>query len=1050
MKRINKLMFIFAIISVLFITVSYSAFNTNLYVSGSGVLRAQVDIRVVGIRNTGYHGNAIENYNPNYNVDITNMSVDLPSSSDYVTYKVTIKNYGNEVYLPQIDIQSEISSNVQVTISDTTTTYNLPNNNMNYKLNTNEEKEYTIKISNKPNTTNEDIVVSLKYHFVIDEVTSPIIALDSNEENIEIVTPGTSTFSVDHYEYYVSETNIEPSSSSTATGTTTGTISKSSINYGHFYVWYRTVSTKGTVSSWSNSIEVQNLYTLTYNSNGGSSCSPLTASPNTAWGTLCASTKESYRLAGWFTDNNAFANEVTAASIATSNLTVYAKWVPKTLYSVLENEYNNNTGFAKLYSGSHQDSMDISKSTETIYYWYGSSAANGTTILSKNNVVFANQCWQMIRTTDTGGVRLMYNGEPTITEVDGKTQYDCSTSRPGHIGSIRTTQSLSGSYYYGDGYTTSVSGNTTTYTLTNATQVTINTSNASTEIPLIAQNQPYTCRSTSATGTCTTLYKVDSQSSGVTANVYASTYRDAIGTSAFNSNYNSVVDVGYMYNSRYAVSNTSMSKSVTMLGSVTLSSSNLTTYGNYYFGDSYSLSGNNHVLSNAVKGNTITDYPTSWVGMYQCNSSSSSSCTTAYYIAAIDTSGTNPIIYRATLASGKTETDSTYKYLFGDGFKDNGDGTFSLTGTIEEVAQKDWNTKYSSMTNKFVCLPGYYTYDSNTGENTCYDTRVTNKVDAIGYVTATTITNFSYRPVYKYGFGIESSGSNYKLAANGSEEGTLQYIYNWSSTSNSSCFTNSNSISDCGYKTLSKSHYTCFNLSGECSTYYYINYTSNSGAYSAPITGGKYVSTDLTDKNNILYLALYQNDENGKVNNTNSTIKGNIDTWYQNTLLTDYDKYIDDTIYCNNRTITNFGGWNPNGGTTDSNYSLYFKENSIPTDVAQVDLSCPNTTDKFSKSNEAARLTYKVGLMSVPELNLLHQANARTSSYYYWLASPSYFSSNAYGHDVSTNGGWYSYIVNYAYGVRPAVSLVSGMEYLSGGDGSMTNPYIVDLDSINN
>ena len=766
--------------------------------------------------------------------------------------------------------------------------------------------------------------------------------------------------------------------------------------------------------------------------------------------------KDGYTFQGYYTQTNGLGTQYidengkltssANSSNFTSNDALYAYYTEnsKTLYDVLKKAAKDGT-YAKTYTGTHQDSMDASKSTETIYYWYGSNSTNGTAILNKNNVVFANQCWQMIRTTDTGGVRLMYNGEPTITGSGDNISYDCSTSRPGHIGGIKTTQSLSGSYYYGDGYTTSVNGTTTTYTLTNATQVTVNTTNAATEIPSIASSYPYTCRSTSSTGTCTTLYKVDSQSSGVNAYVYASTYRDAIGTSAFNSNYNSVGDVGYMYNSRYAVSNTSMSKSVTMLGSVTLSSSNLTTYGNYYFGDGYSLSGNNHVLSNAVKGNTITDYPSSWAGMYQCNSSSSSSCTTAYYVAAVDTSGTNPIMYRATLASGKTELDSTYKYLFGEGLQDNGDGTFSLTGTVEEVAQKDWNTKYSSMINKFVCLPGYYTYDSNTGANTCYDTRVTNKVDAIGYVSATTITNFTYRPVYKYGFGFEASGNNYKLVGNNNEDGTLQYIYNWASTSNSSCFANSNSISDCGYKTLSKSHYTCFNLSGECSTYYYINYTSSSGAYSAPITGGKYVSTDVTDTNNILYLALYQNDANGKVNTTNSTIKGNVDTWYQNTLITNFDNYIDDTIYCNNRTITNFGGWNPNGGTTDTNYTLQFREYSVSSD-----LSCPNTTDKFSVSNNDAKLTYKVGLMSSPELNLLNQANARTSAYYYWLASPNYFSiSSADGRRVSANGSWSSNYVLYAYGVRPAVSLVSGIEYEK-GDGSTTNPYIVDLNSINN
>lgn len=761
--------------------------------------------------------------------------------------------------------------------------------------------------------------------------------------------------------------------------------------------------------------------------------------------------KDGYTFQGYYTqtngggtqyiDENGKLTSSANSSNFTADDTLYAYYIEnsKLLYDVLKRAANEGT-YARTYTGSHQDSMDSSKSTETIYYWYGSNSTNGTAILNKNNVVFANQCWQMIRTTDTGGVRLLYNGEPTITVENGEINYDCGSSRPGHIGGIKTTQSLSGSYYYGDGYTTAVSGNTTTYTLTNATQVTINASNAATEIPTIVSNNPYTCKSTSSTGTCTTLYKVDSQSSGVNAYVYDSTYRDAIGVSRYNSNYNSVGDVGYMYNSRYAVNSISFSQSLSLYTKIILNSSNLTTYGNFYFGDGYTMSGNNHVLTNAVKGNTITDYPSSWVGMYMCQSNSSSKCSTIYYIGAIDTSGTNPIIYRATISSGREYNNSAYKYLFGDSITDNGDGTFEISGNIQEVVQKDWATEYSTKVNKYVCMPGYYTYDSVNDKYICSDNG-SQKVGALRYVTATTISNIIASSIYKYGFGIASSGSNYELTSNSGEDGTLQYIYNWPNTANSSCFTNpGDSISNCGYKTLSKSHYTCYNLTGVCSTYYYINYISKTDAYSAQITGGKYVSTDLTDTNNILYEMLYK----GNVNTTNSTIKGNVDLWYQNTLLTNFDSYIDDTIYCNNRTITNFGGWNPNGGTTDSNYLLQFREYSVSTD-----LSCPNITDKFSVSNNSARLSYKVGLMSSPELNLLNHANARTSANYYWLASPYFFSRNtATGRGVSANGNWSSNSVSGAAGgVRPAVSLISGLEY-SKGDGSTTNPYVVDLSSV--
>ena len=111
------------------------------------------------------------------------------------------------------------------------------------------------------------------------------------------------------------------------------------------------------------------------------------------------------------------------------------------------------------------------------------------------------------------------------------------------------------------------------------------------------------------------------------------------------------------------------------------------------------------------------------------------------------------------------------------------------------------------------------------------------------------------------------------------------------------------------------------------------------------------------------------------------------------------------------------------------------------------DLSCPNDTDKFSVSNNKAQLTYKVGLMSYREMNLLSNSNARKTGKYYWLASPESFHSDyARGWRVGSDGFMSSYSVNDSYGVRPAVSLTPGTRY-SDGDGSMANPYIVDAEA---
>ena len=168
-------------------------------------------------------------------------------------------------------------------------------------------------------------------------------------------------------------------------------------------------------------------------------------------------------------------------------------------------------------------------------------------------------------------------------------------------------------------------------------------------------------------------------------------------------------------------------------------------------------------------------------------------------------------------------------------------------------------------------------------------------------------------------------------------------------------------------------------------------------------------------------------------------MKSGVDAWYKKYIFNDYDSYVEDTIYCNDRSIRALNGWNPDGGSLTG--FLQFKEYS-----AGSDLSCTNTTDKFSVSNNLAQLTYKVGLASTPEMNLLNNNNARKTGQYYWLASPRYFDySVASGRVVNDSGTVSSGSgVGIAHGSRFAVSLTPGIEF-SKGDGSMTSPYKIKV-----
>ncbi len=82
----------------------------------------------------------------------------------------------------------------------------------------------------------------------------------------------------------------------------------------------------------------------------------------------------------------------------------------KTLYGVLRKAAAGGI-YAKEMIGSHQDSFS-GTGTQSVYYWKASNDTNANIILDKWNVIFAGFCWQMIRTTDTGGVKMIYNGVP--------------------------------------------------------------------------------------------------------------------------------------------------------------------------------------------------------------------------------------------------------------------------------------------------------------------------------------------------------------------------------------------------------------------------------------------------------------------------------------------------------------------------------------------------------------------------------------------------------------------------------------------------------------
>ncbi len=728
-------------------------------------------------------------------------------------------------------------------------------------------------------------------------------------------------------------------------------------------------------------------YTLTYVDNDGSGCTPSTKQVrrNSPWGELCSPNKDGYRFDGWYTSPNGSGSYINSSTFALSDQTVYANYTLKTLYAVL-NGVSRDGVYAREYTGSHQDSMNATLSTHNIYHWYGTTAANGTAILDKNNVIFANHCWQMIRTTDTGGVRMIYNGEV----VDGK----CLNTRGNHAGygSTGSHYFINTTYWYGTDYTS----NNGTFSISGTTSlVEVTSSNASTIMPTLIGK--YTCKRTSETDTCSNLYLIVSydinsgyvEVLGISQNQHYS----QIGSAPFNSiythnsgsfsTYRSPAHGGYMYNIAYQL--TSVTNSYSVAGTQTsISLSN-------YYSDTISYNGSQYILTNPQRISSLSDI-SELAGKYMLDSGGNTSYSTARYITEIN--GT--LIYFRSLKNGDLDTSM----MIGDSYVDNGNGTYTLQNPTS-ISYLTWYNSNNDTRNMYK-----YKYVCDGTSVTCSNLKRIYSTSKISYYY------FQSSDSNKYGEGISYSNGAYTLT------GDIKELWD---------FADNITLSQ-----LATHRYTCASNNTTCDSVRYVPEKSNENIRYLILNGVSSLSAAIT---NMFYA--------NNVNTYDANVKFAVDLWYKNNLLS-YDNYIDDTIYCNNRNIKQLGGWEPTGPLIGDNNESYlvFEEYNNTT----ADLSCSNVTDKFSVSNNSAKLAYKVGLLSLSELLLLNQDTLRATGKPYWLMSPGIVKGiEIYEQNIEANGTIKERGASVSAGVRPVISLKANVEY-SSGDGSMANPYVVDTD----
>ena len=595
------------------------------------------------------------------------------------------------------------------------------------------------------------------------------------------------------------------------------------------------------------------------------------------------------------------------------------------LYHTIENRYNKDKTYLGLYNGEGADTY-----ANPVYYYKGN--------VQNNNVLFAGFCWKIVRTTETGGVKLVYNGvqkdefeispieQSSYANISNDATYPYtfdSTSKTwvstnktdGKTGTITFTVATAGDYYLsyevsseanydkakfykndtaiGDsnGYSGKVSGTIALTGLTNSDVIKVE----------------YTKDGSDANGSDTVTFSIGKAIGEPVKSCNNTGIDSQIGTSAFNNDYNSPAYVGYMYNTVYTYS------SKTIINSSSFS-------GTKAYGDGATYASGMYTLTNAETLSVSSSNISTLVGKYTCNSSSTTgTCSNLWYIVGYSEN----YVYYYSLSGGTTDgtTLANKDYVFGSSFT-YANGTYTLSDTV--------------------------TLNSDTF-----------------------ITNMS---------------------------------------------------------NVDTHHYTCLSSETSCSSVYYVHYISGDTPYYITLTGGKSVNDALNEM-------LYADD----VNTKDSTIKAYIDSWYESNLAT-YEDRLEDTVFCNDRSISNLNGWNPNGGSTST--PLYFKNNS----TSNQGLVCANETDRFSMSNSKAKLKYPIGLLSFPELKLAGYGSSHyfNNGQYVWLASPSYISGGRLdyiwmaGSRVFTGD-----IVDSSRGVRPSVSLKPGTEFKS-GDGSFTSPFVIE------
>ena len=172
--------------------------------------------------------------------------------------------------------------------------------------------------------------------------------------------------------------------------------------------------------------------------------------------------------------------------------------------------------------------------------------------------------------------------------------------------------------------------------------------------------------------------------------------------------------------------------------------------------------------------------------------------------------------------------------------------------------------------------------------------------------------------------------------------------------------------------------------------------------------------------------------------------------------MTSYTSYLEDTVFCNDRSLYN--PWTLTSSIANNNdLKMHFSSKARVAYTGKPTVKCTHKADSFTvdSKNGNGKLTYPIGLITYDEAALAGMAwnESSDNSYIYnskvwWTMSPGFVSATGVYNGV-IHSSLDHVAVNYvgskgsAGGIRPSISLKGNIKIVA-GDGTSDNPFIVE------